>query len=640
MKVGKTSIYKAHRPVMTAHDVIMKKKEKAINESDAVKDKRQTKEISVKNNEIVSVKNYEMYNTLTKPKYINIFESIIYRGHNSYKIYNAVGGLYDRTKIESDFCDPSFQELHALSDQSRYLTFLEMVNWSDDTIAAIMASIAAGQTEQPARVINNSIANATINVTLLLTGEILHTTTSDSEGRFVMDFNPLSVGLLKFAFSISAVGGVQNSVAINNNTITLTNNISMFHFETYDINVTTDRSQIILTPLSSLSVASLFSKTVGDFVSAKYPIQYASLSTNSFMTKLFPITNVELSTLQNLLGLSSIVSIHSTYADFIETEKEASIAKVTTQLGIDKQLLFSNPYDNPEMQKTHTFITATSKLLATNNEFSDSGNTLDSMREIFTSFNNNIESLADTTEAREQFITNTFSDISVSNENLINLAKETSRELSTGDSALILASLNVQLDSSVATSLDDIDAIDINTVLDATLTMSVTIPTDVITLIIDPDAELVPYNVITNDSINCYPVLDSSGFVMDYIIWVSSTDDETPAYYDPAIPKNSSLIVDQLGVYTVNIINNYTQGNYGDDLSYNYLTLSDASGNVGTTENIELLSIAGTSELSTIDQVSYFKNGFKLVISGEYETLYFKNPTTTVSSKTISFTDE
>ena len=60
MKVGKTSIYKAHRPVMTAHDVIMKKKEKAINESDAVKDKRQTKEISVKNNEIVSVKNYEI----------------------------------------------------------------------------------------------------------------------------------------------------------------------------------------------------------------------------------------------------------------------------------------------------------------------------------------------------------------------------------------------------------------------------------------------------------------------------------------------------------------------------------------------------------------------------------------------------
>ena len=74
-----------------------------------------------------------------------------------------------------------------------------------------------------------------------------------------MDFNPLSVGLLKFAFSISVVE-VQNSVAINNNTVTLTNNISMFHFETYDINVTTDRSQIILTPLSSLSVAVYFQK--------------------------------------------------------------------------------------------------------------------------------------------------------------------------------------------------------------------------------------------------------------------------------------------------------------------------------------------------------------------------------------------
>ena len=52
--------------------------------------------------------------------------------------------VYMIEQKRSDF-GSLIKRVTCIKHQSRYLTFLEMVNWSDDTIAAIMASIA-GQT--------------------------------------------------------------------------------------------------------------------------------------------------------------------------------------------------------------------------------------------------------------------------------------------------------------------------------------------------------------------------------------------------------------------------------------------------------------------------------------------------------------
>ena len=103
MKYPIRSCYKIHNQPLTGNDIIKKKKEKVLNAGLNELDKNYDNTIVTNGNKIVAVKSYELYNTFTKPKYSNLYNtSTIYRGHNIYKLINTNGNL--RCRNISDGC--------------------------------------------------------------------------------------------------------------------------------------------------------------------------------------------------------------------------------------------------------------------------------------------------------------------------------------------------------------------------------------------------------------------------------------------------------------------------------------------------------------------------------------------------------
>ena len=96
MRNTHNSRYKLHNEELSAKDVIQKKKDTIINNIEG--NNKQNDGIKIESNKIISVDNYNTYNSLTKSKYNNVFGSETYIGHNLYKHINETGNISDKNK--------------------------------------------------------------------------------------------------------------------------------------------------------------------------------------------------------------------------------------------------------------------------------------------------------------------------------------------------------------------------------------------------------------------------------------------------------------------------------------------------------------------------------------------------------------
>tara|TARA_Y100000385_G_scaffold288308_1_gene354601 strand:- start:900 stop:6026 length:5127 start_codon:yes stop_codon:yes gene_type:complete len=135
MRTNYNSRYKIHNKELSARDVLQKKKERILNKVEE-NDGEYNSDLKKKGNQIVSVSNYNTYNSITRPKHNHTFSSEILSGHNVFKYVNENGKICDknRTLTMNNQCITSSIQEHVFLNE----TYNDMTNYLDDNDAQLI----------------------------------------------------------------------------------------------------------------------------------------------------------------------------------------------------------------------------------------------------------------------------------------------------------------------------------------------------------------------------------------------------------------------------------------------------------------------------------------------------------------------